>query len=106
LEGSALSVGVAGALVLVWAAMGVFGALTSAINHAWGVEKQPSFFKHKAVSLTMLVSAGVLLVAGLLLVSAINIASASWFAPVMARVPGLALFESLLAEWATTLLFV
>ena len=106
LEGSALSVGIAGALLLVWAAMGVFGALTSAINHAWGVEKQPTFLKHKVVSLTMLAGASVLLLAGLLLVSAINIAGASWFAHVMARVPGLEVLRGLLAEWATTLLFV
>ena len=106
LQGSALSVGIAGALLLVWAAMGVFGALTSAINHAWGVEKQPTFLKHKVVSLTMLASASVLLLVGLLLVSAINIAGASWFAPVMARVPGLEVLRGLLAEWATTLLFV
>lgn len=106
LQGSALSVGIAGALLLVWAAMGVFGALTSAINHAWGVEKQPTFLKHKVVSLTMLAGASVLLLVGLLLVSAINIAGASWFAPVMARVPGLEVLRGLLAEWATTLLFV
>ena len=106
LQGSALSVGIAGALLLVWAAMGVFGALTSAINHAWGVEKQPTFLKHKVVSLTMLAGASVLLLAGLLLVSAINIAGASWFAHVMARVPGLEVLRGLIAEWATTLLFV
>jgi membrane protein len=106
LQGSALSVGIAGALLLVWAAMGVFGALTSAINHAWGVDKQPTFLKHKVVSLTMLAGASVLLLAGLLLVSAINIAGASWFAPVMARVPGLEVLRGLFAEWATTLLFV
>ena len=54
----------------------------------------------------MLASASVLLIAGLLLVSAMNIAGASWFAPVMDRVPGLEVLRSLLAEWATTLLFV
>ena len=43
---------------MVWAAMGVFGAITSAVNNAWGVEKQPSYFKHKLISFVMLVSAG------------------------------------------------
>ena len=42
--------GVAGSVLMVWAAMGVFGAITSAVNHAWGVEKQPSYFKHKMIS--------------------------------------------------------
>ena len=65
---------------MIWAAMGVFGAVTSAINHAWGVEKQPSYFKHKLISFVMLVAAGVLLMVGLLLVSAINVVEARWFA--------------------------
>ena len=38
-----------------------FVAITSAINHAWGVEKQPSFWKHKLIALTMLAAAGLLL---------------------------------------------
>jgi YihY family inner membrane protein len=46
--------GVLGSLVMLWAAMGVFGAVTSAVNHAWGVDKQPSYFKHKLISLLML----------------------------------------------------
>jgi hypothetical protein len=80
--------GIAGSLIMVWAAMGVFGAVTSAINHAWGVEKQPSYFKHKMISFVMLVAAGLLLMVGLLLVSAINIASTHWFAGVIANAPG------------------
>ena len=31
--------GVASTLITLWASMGVFGAVTSAVNHAWGVEK-------------------------------------------------------------------
>jgi membrane protein len=99
-------IGVAGALLLVWASMGVFGALTSAINHAWGVETQPTFLKHKLVSFLMLVAASVLLLIGLLLVSAINIAGASWFAHVVARVPGLEILRGLILDWSTTALFV
>src|SRR3989442_14423477 len=38
-----LQVGVTGALALIWASLGVFGAITSAVNEAWGVEKQRSF---------------------------------------------------------------
>ncbi len=43
---------------MVWAAMGVFGAVTSAVNHAWGVEKNRSYLKHKLVSFLMLLVAG------------------------------------------------
>ena len=35
--------GVAGGLALVWASLGAFGAITSAVNEAWGVEKQRSW---------------------------------------------------------------
>ena len=73
-----------GSVLMVWAAMGVFGAVTSAVNHAWGVEKQPSYFKHKLISFVMLVVAGSLLLLGLLTVSAINVAEARWFAGVIA----------------------
>ena len=60
----ASSSGVAGSMLMVWAAMGVFGAITSAVNHAWGVEKQPSYFKHKLISFVMLVTASLLLLLG------------------------------------------
>ncbi len=106
LQGSTVKVGVAGALLLVWASMGVFGAVTSAINHAWGVENQPSFVKHKLVSFVMMAGASTLLLIGLLLVSAINIAGASWFAHVLARAPVFEVLRGLALEWATTALFV
>jgi len=97
---------VAGSILMVWAAMGVFGAITSAVNHAWGVEKQPSYLKHKLVSFTMLVAASLLLLAGLLLVSAINVAESSWFATVLARVPRLMVLQSYAFKWASTLAFI
>lgn len=106
LQENPLRIGVAGALLLVWASMGVFGAVTSAINHAWGVDKQPSYLKHKLVSFIMLVAAGMLLLVGLMLVSAISIAGASWFAHVVARAPGLEVLRGLILDWSTTALFV
>src|SRR5687767_15332813 len=45
-----LTVGVAGTIALVWGAMGMFGAVSTAVNYAWGVEKQRSFWKHKLFS--------------------------------------------------------
>jgi YihY family inner membrane protein len=99
-----LSVG--GAAVMIWAAMGVFGAVTSAINHAWGVEKQPSYFKHKLISFVMLVFAGLLLLLGLLMVSLINVAEARWFAGVIEGLPRLLVLQSFAIRWATTLIFI
>ena len=95
-----------GSILMIWAAMGVFGAITSAINHAWGVEKQPSYFRHKLISFVMLVSAGVLLLAGLLLVTAINVAESRWFAGVLAKVPALLVLQGLAVQWATTATFI
>ena len=101
-----LRLSVAGSVLMIWAAMGVFGAITSAVNHAWGVEKQPSYFKHKLISFVMLVASGLLLLVGLLLVSAIGVAEAGWFATVLARLPELEVLRSLALRWASTIVFI
>ncbi len=106
LQRAQLRLGVAGSVLLVWAAMGVFGAVTSAVNHAWGVEKQPSYLKHKLISFVMLVVAGLLLMLGLLTVSAINVAEARWFAGVIEATPRLLVLQGLAVRWATTVLFI
>lgn len=103
---SQVQLGIAGSVIMIWAAMGVFGALTSAINHAWGVEKQPNFFKHKLISFLMLVTSAALMLVGLLLVSAINVAEARWFANVIAGSPRLMFLQSLALKWASTLIFI
>jgi membrane protein len=106
LQQSRLQLGVVGSMLTAWAAMGVFGAVTSAVNHAWGVEKQPSYFKHKLISFLMLVASAVLLLVGLLLVSAINIVEARWFAGVLARTPGLQVLTGYALKSASTILFI
>ena len=103
---SQLSVGVAGTLALVWGALGVFGAVTTAVNYAWGVEKQRSFWKHKLFSFLMLTVAGLMFVVALLLISASRVVGATWFAGVLATFPGLAVLRSLTIQNATTLLFI
>jgi len=105
-ERARVRLGVAGSLLMIWAAMGVFSAITTAINHAWGVEKQPSYFKHKLMAFIMLVTASLLLLGGLLLVSAINVVQANWFAGVLARTPGLMVLRNFTIQWATTMVFV
>jgi membrane protein len=98
--------GVLSSVLTVWAAMGVFGAVTSAVNHAWGVEKQPSYLKHKLISFIMLVAASLLLLVGLLMVSAINVAEARWFAVVIARTPGLLVLQGYALKSASTVIFI
>jgi len=84
-----LNVGVAGFCFALWGSFGIFGAITSAINHAWGVEKRPSFWKHKLIAFIILCSAGALLGVTLVLVSSIQLAQANWFTELIRRVPEL-----------------
>lgn len=98
--------GLAGSALMVWAAMGVFGAVTSAVNHAWGVEKQPSYLKHKLISFVMMAASGLLLLIGLLLVSAINVVEARWFQVILASAPALSTLTSAAVQSATTILFI
>ena len=106
MQQNSVQLGIVGSVVMIWAAMGVFGAVTSAVNHAWGVERQPSYFKHKLISLVMLIMSGVLLLIGLLMVSAINVAEASWFAVVLDRFPTLEVLQSYALKSATTIFFI
>jgi membrane protein len=101
-----LQLGVAGSILMIWAAMGVFGAVTSAVNHAWGVEKQPSYFKHKLVSLLMLMTSALLMILGLLLVSAMNVVEASWFAHILDVAPRLHALQTYAWQSASTVLFI
>jgi membrane protein len=101
-----VQIGVVGGLALIWASLGVFGAITSAVDHAWGVEKQRSYLKHKLFSFLMLVAAGVLLIGALVLVSAIQVVEASWFAGVLVRFPGLVALRSLTMHYAATLMLI
>lgn len=97
--------GVGSGIVMVWAALGVFGAVTTAVNYAWRV-RQFGYWKHKLVSFLMLLAAGLLLITGLALLSARSIVQASWFAAVLSKAPALAVLQSFLVEWATTLMFI
>jgi membrane protein len=84
LRGARVQLGVAGGLALIWGSLGVFGAVTNAVNEAWGVEKQRSFWKHRLVSFVMLAAAGGVMMLALLLVSAIQMAQATWFGVMLA----------------------
>jgi membrane protein len=106
MQDARIKLGIAGSLLMIWASMGVFGAITSAVNHAWGVDKTPSYLKHKLISFTMLVCASVLLLVGLLLVSAINLFEARWFAVVATHSPQLAVLHHFAVRWASTMVFI
>jgi membrane protein len=101
-----LALGITGTFALVWGALGVFGAITTAVNHAWGVEKQRSFWKHKLFSFLMLTVAALLFVVAVAFVSAYHVVGASWFAGVLSNFPGLGVIRGVTFRNATTLLFI
>jgi membrane protein len=74
-----LQLGVGGLLALTWASLGVFNAVSSAVNYSWGVERKRSFLKHRLVSFVMMASAGAIFVVALLLLSAVQLAETQWF---------------------------
>src|ERR1051326_898548 len=107
MEEARIRLGVAGSCLMIWASMGVFGAITSAVNHAWGVERQPSYLKHKLISFIMLVAASLLLLTGLLLISTINLFEAHWFAVVAQQhLPVLEVLRHFAVRWASTFVFI
>lgn len=105
-RGNRVTFGIAGSAALIWGALGVFGAISTAVNYAWGVEKTRSFWKHKLFSFLMLLVAGGLLVSTLLLVSATQVVGATWFAGVVSHFPGLLILRSLAIRYATTAMFI
>jgi membrane protein len=105
-RGESVTIGVAGTIALVWGALGVFGAISTAVNYAWGVEQQRSFWKHKLLSFVMLLFAGLILLIALLLISATQVVGASWFAEVLQVFPWLGVLRGFAVRHATTLLFI
>ena len=99
-----VQLGVAGALALIWASLGVFGAITSAVNEAWGVERQRSFWKHRLVSFMMLVAAGGVMIVALLLVSAVEVAQGTTFGLMFARFHWLTVLRTLTFDYMATVL--
>ena len=106
LRETSVRIGVAGGLGLMWASLGVFGAITSAVNEAWGVEKQRSFLKHRLVSFLMLVAGGGVMIVALLLVSAVKVAEASWFGVMLTRFQWLHALRSFTVASSATILLI
>jgi membrane protein len=103
---STRSFGVAGSLGLIWGSLGVFSAISTAVNHAWGVEKTRIFWKHQLFSFLMLLVAGVILIAALLLVWASQVVGASWFSGVVTQFPALEVLRGFALRQSTTVMFI
>jgi len=106
LSETSVRLGVAGGLALIWASLGVFGAITSAVNEAWGVERQRSFWKHRMVSFLMLVAAGGVMIVALMLVSAVEVAQGSVFGVMLGRFHWLSVLRTLTLDYLATVLLI
>ena len=102
LQRTRVPLGVVGGLALIWAALGFFSAVTSAVNHAWKVEKQRGYLKQKLVAFLMLVAACGLLALTMLLFSAAQVVGAHWFFEIASRHPSLMTLRSFGVNWAAT----
>ncbi len=106
LANAPLNLSVAGTILTLWASMGVFGAITSAINHAWGVERNYSFWKHKLVAFVMMVAAAILAVVAITVAGVAQVVESTWFAHILARYPDLANLSGVVFSNAVTPAFI
>jgi membrane protein len=103
---SPLNLSLIGTIVMIWDSMGVFGAVTSAVNHAWGVERSYGFFKHKLIAFLMMMAAGAVAVIALVLISAAQVVEAHWFSSILLRFPGLDALGGLISRNLPTPMFI
>lgn len=101
-----VGIGIGGGLALAYASLGVFNALSSAVNHAWGVEKRRSFLRHRLFSFLMMVSAGAMFVVAVALVGAVRVVEARWFGALDVHGPWVDRFRGVGADWAALGLLV
>ena len=100
LQRSPVPLTIAGTVIALWASMGVFGALTSAVDHAWGTEKPYSFWQHKLVAFVMMLAAGVVFTFVLLLNGANQLAHTRVFNTVTQWFPFLADVTGFIARYS------
>jgi membrane protein len=103
-QNASFRLGVAGSLVVVWSALGVFRAISSAVDHAWSVETRRSFLRHQASAFLMLVAAGLVMVAALVVASVAEVMATSWFGRLLDGAPGLSQFTQITLRYPATLL--
>jgi membrane protein len=101
-----LRLGVGGLLALTWASLGVFNAISSAVDHAWGVEKRRSFLMHRLVSFLMMVSAGAIFIIALVLASIARVAETNWFWELVARSRWSIWLSTVTATYGATVLLI
>ena len=106
LQKTRLRLGVGGAVALVWAALGFFSAISSAVNYAWRVEKPRSYLRHKLFSFFMLLASGLMLMLALVVGSVFQMGHATWVAELVTRFPALGLLGTFFFRFTPLLLFI
>ena len=101
-----IRLGIGGALGLLWASQGVFGAISTAVNHAWAVERPRSFWGHRWFSLLMMSTAVMLLFIALLVLSASKASGTPWSAVLFSQMPLLQAISDWGDKMTTFFLFV
>jgi membrane protein len=94
-----------GSIALVWASLGVFNAVTAAVNHAWAVEKKRSFLGHRLIGFLMMVSAGLVLMLGLVIASMVRLAETR-LGEAFARSTWLDWLSGIVASYVATFLLI
>jgi membrane protein len=102
---SKIALGLSSSVVMIWAALGFFSAITTAINYAFQVTPF-GYWKHKLVSFLMMVAASVLMLAGLLLLSVRTMLLSHWFPSAPMHLPMFAVLGSFVVEWLSSLIFI
>jgi membrane protein len=102
---SKASLSLGSSVIMVWAALGFFGAITSAINYAFQV-KPFGYWKHKLVSFLMLAAASLLMLAGLILLSARTVLLNRWVPSIPMHLPIFVWLGSFFVEWLSSLIFI
>lgn len=100
LQRTPVSLTIASTIVTIWASMGVFGAVTAAIDHAWGIEKPRTYFMHQLTAFVMMMTAGAVFSAALVMMSVVQVSETNWFHVVQRELPWLIAFTSVAAQYS------
>jgi membrane protein len=103
LQRTRVSLGLFGGFALIWASLGFFSAISTAVNYAWKVERNRSYLKHKLVAFLMMVTACGLLALTVFVFSVSQVVSASWFGAFTERFPSLLRMRGLTVSSTATL---
>ena len=106
LQRTRISLGLFGGFALIWASLGFFSAISTAVNYAWKVERNRSYLKHKLVAFLMMAAACGLLVLTVFLFSMSQVVGASWFGAFTESYPSLLRLRGLTVNSTATLSLV